>query len=122
MIEYGKLICHYRFGNDGLSLAFPSRGTTSHSIKQDKYDQKNFDHYCNALYLCAFIKRTDKDRQAQGVRHNTPDAQKTRYYENTIPALKFSQSLGIYAAEFDVQLTSDEKIIVFMDLQFRDSE
>lgn len=65
MIKYGKSDYYYRFGNDGLSPGIPiSRGTTSHSIKQDKYDQKNFDHYCNALYLCAFIKRADKDRRA----------------------------------------------------------
>ena len=49
----------------------------------------------------------------RGVRHNTPDAPETKYYENTIPALKYNQSLGIYGAEFDIQLTSDEKIIVF---------
>lgn len=49
----------------------------------------------------------------RGVRFNTPDAPETPYYENTIPALEYCQSLGIYAAEFDIQLTSDKKIIVF---------
>lgn len=49
----------------------------------------------------------------RGVRHNTPEAPEVKYYENTIPALEFNQSLGIYAAEFDIQLTQDEKIIVF---------
>lgn len=49
----------------------------------------------------------------RGVRFNTPDAPQTTYYENTIPALEYCQSLGIYAAEFDVQLTADNKIIVF---------
>ena len=48
----------------------------------------------------------------RGVRHNidTPD---TRNFENTIPALEYCQGLGIYAAEFDIQLTNDERIIVF---------
>ncbi|MBQ0081636.1 MAG: glycerophosphodiester phosphodiesterase [Alistipes sp.] len=49
----------------------------------------------------------------RGCRFNTPLQPETEYFENTIPALKFAQSLGIYAAEFDIQLTSDEKIIVF---------
>ena len=49
----------------------------------------------------------------RGVRHNTPTQPETPYYENTIPALQFCQSLGIYAAEFDVQVTADQKIIVF---------
>lgn len=49
----------------------------------------------------------------RGARFNTPSDPDTPIYENTIPALKFNQSLGIYAAEFDVQLTADEKIIVF---------
>lgn len=49
----------------------------------------------------------------RGVRFNTPSEPETKYYENTIPALKYCQSLGIYGAEFDIQLTSDEKIIVF---------
>ena len=49
----------------------------------------------------------------RGVRHNTPDKPETPYYENTIPALQYCQTLGIYAAEFDVQVTADEKLIVF---------
>ena len=49
----------------------------------------------------------------RGVRFNTPYEPETPYYENTIPALKYAQTLGIYAAEFDVQVTSDNKIIVF---------
>lgn len=49
----------------------------------------------------------------RGVRHNTPQQAETPYYENTIPALQYCQTLGIYAAEFDVQLTSDNKVIVF---------
>ena len=49
----------------------------------------------------------------RGVRFNTPSVPETKYYENTIPALKFNQKLGIYGAEFDVQVTSDDKIIVF---------
>lgn len=49
----------------------------------------------------------------RGCRFNTPDAPETPYYENTLSALKHAQSLGIYAAEFDIQLTGDEKIIVF---------
>ena len=49
----------------------------------------------------------------RGVRFNTPFEPETPYYENTIPALEYNQSLGIYGAEFDVQLTADEKIIVF---------
>lgn len=49
----------------------------------------------------------------RGVRFNTPDSPETEFYENTIPALEKCQSLGIYAAEFDIQLTSDGKIIVF---------
>lgn len=40
----------------------------------------------------------------RGVRFNTPESPVTEYYENTIQALKYCQSLGIYAAEFDVQL------------------
>lgn len=62
-----------------------------------------------ALSLSAQIKVVGH----RGVRHNTPFVPETKYYENTIPALKYNQSLGIYAAEFDIQLTSDEKIIVF---------
>ena len=49
----------------------------------------------------------------RGVRFNTPYDANTPYYENTIPALRLNQSLGIYGAEFDIQLTADEKIIVF---------
>lgn len=49
----------------------------------------------------------------RGARHNTPENPAVPYYENTIEALKFAQSLGIYGAEFDIQLTADEKIIVF---------
>ena len=49
----------------------------------------------------------------RGVRFNTPFEPETPYYENTIPALEYNQSLGIYGAEFDVQLTADERIIVF---------
>lgn len=65
----------------------------------------------SALFLAASAQ--PKVVGHRGCRHNTPDAPETPYYENTISALKFAQSLGIYAAEFDIQLTSDEKIIVF---------
>lgn len=34
-------------------------------------------------------------------------------YENTIASLKYAQSCGVDAVEFDLQLTADEKIIVF---------
>lgn len=49
----------------------------------------------------------------RGCRFNTPDKPDTPLYENTLAALKFAQGLGIYAAEFDVQLTADNKPIVF---------
>lgn len=49
----------------------------------------------------------------RGVRFNTPDSPETPLYENTLPALEFAQGLGIDAVEFDVQLTSDGKVIVF---------
>ena len=49
----------------------------------------------------------------RGCRFNTPAEPETPLYENTLAALKFAQGLGIYAAEFDVQLTSDGKPIVF---------
>lgn len=48
----------------------------------------------------------------RGVRHNI-DNPGTRNFENTLPALEYCQGLGIYAAEFDIQLTRDERIIVF---------
>lgn len=62
-----------------------------------------------SLPLCAQVQLVGH----RGVRHNTPTVPETPYYENTIAALKYNQGLGIYAAEFDVQLTSDNKIIVF---------
>jgi len=34
-------------------------------------------------------------------------------YENTLAALKFAQDLGIESVEFDIQLTSDKKILVY---------
>lgn len=34
-------------------------------------------------------------------------------FENTIASLKFAQDLGIESVEFDIQLTSDKKIMVF---------
>ncbi|MCM1502457.1 MAG: glycerophosphodiester phosphodiesterase [Bacteroidales bacterium] len=49
----------------------------------------------------------------RGCRFNTPDSPDTPLYENTLNALKFAQDLKIDAVEFDVQLTSDGKIIVF---------
>lgn len=49
----------------------------------------------------------------RGCRFNTPDQPETPLYENTLAALEFAQGLGIYAAEFDVQLTADHKVIVF---------
>ena len=49
----------------------------------------------------------------RGARFNTPSAPETPYYENTLASLQFAQTLGIYAAEFDVQVTSDNRIIVF---------
>lgn len=48
----------------------------------------------------------------RGVRHNI-DNPDTRNFENTISALDYCQGLGIYAAEFDIQLTKDGRIIVF---------
>lgn len=67
-----------------------------------------------AALLCAVsLNAQIKVVGHRGVRFNTPDVPETPYYENTIPALEYCQSLGIYAAEFDVQLTSDNKIIVF---------
>lgn len=62
-----------------------------------------------ALSLSAQIKIVGH----RGVRFNTPTNPETKYYENTIPALKYNQKLGIYGAEFDVQVTKDDKIIVF---------
>lgn len=62
-----------------------------------------------SLPLCAQVRLVGH----RGVRHNTRTEPESPYYENTIAALKFNQSLGIYAAEFDVQLTADNKIIVF---------
>ena len=49
----------------------------------------------------------------RGCRFNTPDNPETPLYENTIQSLKFAQKLEIDAVEFDVQLTSDGKVIVF---------
>lgn len=49
----------------------------------------------------------------RGCRFNTPDIPETPLYENTIQSLKFAQELEIDAVEFDVQLTSDGKVIVF---------
>ena len=49
----------------------------------------------------------------RGVRFNTKTNPETPYYENTLTALAFAQGLGIYGAEFDVQVTGDNKIIVF---------
>ena len=49
----------------------------------------------------------------RGCRFNTPDDPGTLLYENTLPALGFAQELGVDAVEFDVQLTSDGKVIVF---------
>ena len=66
-----------------------------------------------ALLGAATINAQIKIVGHRGVRFNTPDVPATAYYENTIPALEYCQSLGIYAAEFDVQLTADGKIIVF---------
>ena len=63
--------------------------------------------------LCTAAFAQPKVVGHRGCRFNTPDAPETPLYENTISSLKFAQELGIYAAEFDVQLTSDEKVIVF---------
>lgn len=66
------------------------------------------------MTLCAIsLQAQIKVVGHRGVRFNTPGEPQTPYYENTIPALKYCQSLGIYGAEFDIQLTADEKIIVF---------
>lgn len=66
------------------------------------------------IFICALsLSAQIKIVGHRGVRHNTPSVPETKCYENTIPALEFAQGLGIYAAEFDVQLTSDEKVIVF---------
>ena len=34
-------------------------------------------------------------------------------FENTVESLKYAQKIGVDAVEFDVQLTSDDKVIVF---------
>lgn len=62
-----------------------------------------------SMPLCGQVKLVGH----RGVRHNTPTKPESPYYENTIAALKYNQGLGIYGAEFDVQLTADNKIIVF---------
>lgn len=49
----------------------------------------------------------------RGCRHNEDRSGEFMYYENTLPALKYAQSLGIDAVEFDVQLTADDQVIVF---------
>ena len=66
-----------------------------------------------AAVLCLTAAAQVKVVGHRGVRFNTPFDTATPLYENTIPALRFNQSLGVYAAEFDVQLTADEKLIVF---------
>ncbi len=53
----------------------------------------------------------------RGCRFNTPDDPGTLLYENTLPALGFAQELGVDAVEFDVQLTSDGKVIVFHGME-----
>lgn len=70
--------------------------------------------FCIALLLSGTLAYAQpKVVGHRGCRFNTPDNPETPLYENTIPALKFAQEAGIDAVEFDVQLTSDGKIIVF---------
>lgn len=64
---------------------------------------------CSVLAMSAQIKVVGH----RGARHNTPDTPATPYYENTISSLRFAQSLGLYAAEFDVNLTADDHVVVF---------
>lgn len=49
----------------------------------------------------------------RGCRFNTKEAPVTKYYENTLESLAFAQSLGIYAAEFDINLTADGEVVVY---------
>lgn len=49
----------------------------------------------------------------RGCRFNTKENPITPYYENTITALRYAQSLGLYAAEFDINLTTDDQLVVF---------
>lgn len=109
-----KVITIIGSGMMGSALAFPSPVGRLH-IRLNKINMtRRILTIIVMLFICALSSSGQiKIVGHRGVRHNTPDAPETRYYENTIPALEFSQSLGIYAAEFDVQLTSDEKIIVF---------
>ena len=64
---------------------------------------------CSAISLSAQIKVVGH----RGCRFNTPDQPESPLFENTIASLKFAQKTGIDAVEFDVQLTADEKVIVF---------
>lgn len=66
-----------------------------------------------AALICASAIAQPKVVGHRACRFNTPDKPDTPLYENTLAALKFAQGLGIYAAEFDVQLTADNKPIVF---------
>lgn len=70
--------------------------------------------FCTALALVTLSAAAQiKVVGHRGVRFNTPYQPETPYYENTVPALAYAQTLGIYGAEFDVQVTADNKIIVF---------
>lgn len=65
------------------------------------------------LFACTSAYGQPKIVGHRGCRFNTPDCPDTPQYENTLSALKFALELGIDAVEFDVQLTSDGRVIVF---------
>ena len=67
------------------------------------------------LLLCSELSITAQPRIVghRGCRFNTKENPVTPNYENTISALKFAQSLGIYGAEFDINLTADGKLVVY---------
>ena len=74
---------------------------------------KAFVSFVAATLICISASAQLKVVGHRGCRFNTPDQPETPLYENTLAALKFAQGLGIYAAEFDVQLTADGKPIVY---------
>ncbi len=67
------------------------------------------------LFLCSILSISAQPKVIghRGCRFNTKENPVTPNYENTLEALKFAQSLGIYAAEFDINLTSDGKLVVY---------
>lgn len=89
------------------------------SVTMKKYD-RHFDFFSRTLLLSVLAVAASLQLAAQpkvvghrGCRFNTPDSPVTPLYENTAAALEFAVNLGIDAVEFDVQLTSDGKVIVF---------